>query len=304
MGYWDTAAGEIIMLMGCVATGFIISFLVWMKFFYENPNKYRKISRWAGLKRKSDDQHFKEMTQKLLKEGSFGIAEGQFKILLGIRPEDFEVHLGLAESLFGQVEWGLRKDSDKKGDALKEYQWVMRYYLQHEQLNEAVDLYKKILGPYSSQEIGGELKSLIENAAEKMGTIVVHDGDDFIVHLQKLHDEFDFYEKAGKYLQAESVVEDILKHEVIHDIDPDLLVRMGEVCLRNKKDRLVEDIFEQVVKRGDMLQTIRALAVLERFWMYSTRRPRLAQLYKESEGRFATIDESHEWLELGKRLRT
>lgn len=304
MDYWNTVSGEFVMLGGFVATGFLISFGVWWYWFHEDIHKHRRHSRWDGLRRKSDDEIYKEMALKLLREGAYGLAEEQFKILLGVRTDDPEVRLGLADSLLGQVEWGVRKDAGKMNEALPHFMWVLEHYLQTRKLHEAIQLYKRLLGPYSGKEMGEDIKSRIDAVSDELGTIIVHDGEDFSVHLGKLHQEFELYEQSARHGQAQSVVDDILKCESIDDIEPGFLARLGEIALRNNKDRQAERIFEQVAKRGDKLQTIRALEVMARLWMDSARRPRLAHLYDESAERFATIDESHEWVELGKKIRS
>jgi len=291
------------LLACCVYGGFFLAFLIWLKFYRPYFFKKYGVSRWSGFKKKTDNQILKETAQKFLAEGTFNTAENLFTPLLKTMGDDLKVRLGLAESLYGQAMLrGLRKNLQKKAGALEQYQWVLDYYLRERHFHEATTLYRRLLGPYSADEIGIKFKALIRVAAETLGTVVVHAESDRVERVTKLHDEFNAFESAGKFLQAQAVLEDILKFEDIVNLEPSFLSRAGEVCLQAKRLTSAEKLFESVAKRGDAAQTARALEVLAQFWLETPKQIHLTVLYKGTKWRLATLDEFPKWVELGEKL--
>lgn len=287
----------IVLLNLCMFSGFFI----WTRVFNVSPEG-TEIARWKGFKRKSSLEVTKETAQESLRQGDFNIAENQFRPLLEKHPDDPDARLGLAKSLFGQADRGLRKDPQKKAEALEQYRWVLEYDLKNGKHQEALELYRKILGPYSAEEIGQRFKTLVSGAAEAMGTMAVHDGHDLHLLKKKLHAEFDDFANRGKFPQAQAVLEEILKCEDVHGMEAVFLCRLGEVCQRVGGQKTTEDIYEEIAKRGDGRQTAKALAVLARYWLNTPKQLQLAHLYKASAERFATLDDSPEWVELGRKL--
>ena len=279
-----------------------VCFILWGKLFNVLPEE-KEISKWNGLKIKTDLDVLKETAQESLGQGDFNIAENQFRTLLEKYPNDFDCHKGLAESLFGQVHWGVRKDQPKKREALEQYRWVFDHYLRNKNQHDVVNLYRKLLGPYTVEEIGEKYKIFVTESAEAIGTVAVHDGQDSRERNRRLHVEFDGLANEGKLLQAQVVLEEILKVEDIRNIETIFLCRMGEVCQRAGKQKATETIYEEVSKRGDERQTVKALEVLARFWLNTPKQLHLVHLYKGSAERFATIDDSPEWVEIGQKLK-
>ncbi len=292
----------LLVFVGLLNVVMVVCFFIWLRSFEVFP-EWGEISKWKGFRRKSQKEILGETAQKALGQGDFNIAENLFRELLRDHPDDGEAHRGLAESLFGQSNRGVRKDAEKRTEALEQYQWVLRYYLGHQRPGEALTLYRRILGPYSAEEIGEKFKPLLSQAAEGLGTVAVHNRDDLLEYRRKLHAEFEGMEAAGKYPQAQAVSDEILKNEPLGDLEPGFLIRMGEVGLRAGNPKAAEPLFEEVAKRGDRGQTLRALEVLARFWLKTPKQPHLTHLYQGSAERFATLDESHEWVELGRKLK-
>jgi tetratricopeptide (TPR) repeat protein len=297
--------GKSLMSLGlALISGSGVCVFLFYKFFINIGGKKDAISRWDGINLKSKEQLLKESAQKELREGFFNIAEDQFRTLMKTIPFDLETRLGFAESLFGQAILGdVRKDREKKTEALEHFRWALDYYLRKQDHDNALKLYKKILGPYSIEEIGEKFKPLISESAQAIGTVAVHDGHDLIESKRKLHAEFDELINQGKLLQAQAVLEEILKYQEIYNMEPTFLCRLADVSLRAGNQRTTERIYEEVSKRGDERQTVKALGILARFWLNTPKQLHLAHLYKGSAERFVTIDDSPEWVELGQKLR-
>ncbi len=287
----------------CLLSGTAIAFFTWKKWFFHNPYTEKPVSRWSGIKKKKPEVFQLETAQHLLARGSFDLAEKAFKSLLETAPGSVEAHVGLAECLFHEVIKGLRTDQGKKAEALTQYQWILDYYIKAGQNREMVDLYKKLLGPYTAKEFGEKYRAFMDEHAKDHGGALVQDRVTFEEHRKKLREDFDVYEGRGDFSHAYNTIEEILKKDDLFDIDPALLSRGGEVCLRVNEIKTAEKIFEFVAKRGDLPQTVRALEVLSQYWLKTQRQIDLARLYRESDSRFVDCHLFPEWVELGKKLR-
>ncbi len=287
-----------------VLGGFFIALIVWVKFFHNNPFKGHLISRWKGLKKKDDHQVLLEEAHQVMAEGHWGLAEEKFRFLVSLRPDDLEPHLGLAESLFDESVKGVKKYPAKQAEALIHYRWVLDHLLQTGKTKEALALYQKLIGPYRPEDIGERFGSLVLTDARPPGDVPAAPQDVPKGKGNKLHTDFGSFEGAGNYAQAKVVLDEILLREDIHGLTPAFLSRAGEVCLRVQAIGNAERLFEEVARRGDVNQTVRALEILARYWLKNRKQADLLLLYKESQYRFPTIDVFPEWVELGEKLKS
>jgi hypothetical protein len=294
--------GMFLGLIAAIIAG-LPAFLFWRRYIDKNPFKYTGVSRWSGFRKKTPAELQMENAKKLLSEGAHGMAENEYRSLLEKSPDNLEAHSGLAESLFEQAIKGLRKDPIKRKEALEQFQWILDHYLRGNKPDKAAVLYKRLLGPYTAEEIGEGHQVRVEGHVQKTGDVIVQDSQSYLDHRKKLQDDFSSVEGAGKYREAHSVLNHLLLKSEIHQLDPSFLARAGEVCLRVQDIGLAERIFESVAKRGDLKLTVRALEVLSRYWLKTPRQPELSRLYLNSSDRFIDLNLFPEWVELGHKLK-
>jgi len=139
---------------GFLLVGFIPAFFIWRKMFHKEVSGKGEVSRWSGFKKKKPLEIQLETAEALLYQGSFEMAEKEYRALLQALPEEIQVHLGLAESLFDQAVKGLRKNPEKRAEALVHYRWGLDFFQRNSRSTEALVLYKRLSGPYSEQELG------------------------------------------------------------------------------------------------------------------------------------------------------
>lgn len=135
-----------------------ISLTIWKWWFVQDPFKHHRISRWRGLfQRKSPFELGLDRAARFLKEGSYRNAEEAYRACLQKDPERLEVRLGLAESLFEESLKGVLKDRLKRAEALEHFRWVLRHYKKTGREELGKKLGARLVGPYSREELGGDL---------------------------------------------------------------------------------------------------------------------------------------------------
>jgi hypothetical protein len=274
--------------------------LIWYKWFY-TPGPKNQVTNWSGLKKLSLEEKEILVAQDLMNEGSYHQAEMIYRTLLQSPSASLEVQLGLAESLYQQINHGIRNDAAKKQEALRHYQGVLEGYLAQKRLVEMFSVYERLLGPYSQNEIGDKYAEALRPYAEELGRALVP--EDRVRLREKNQAKFDKAESAQNYPQAYASFTYLLETNQIEELSPTLLCRGAEICLKLNDVKLAERVFETVARRGDRDETVRALSVLSRYWLKTPKQPTLSQLYKDSGQRLATIDDHPQWVELGIRLR-
>jgi len=141
-----------VMVITLLATPVVLRIMLWFRWFHDPKGKARVIKFYEPGKKVPEKAPL-ETAIELMEERAFGSAEKEYRLLLEDFPEDYHVHLGLAEALFHQMVEGVRSNNPKRDEALVHYKWALAYLTRQGKAELAGDIYRRLLGPYSAEEL-------------------------------------------------------------------------------------------------------------------------------------------------------
>jgi membrane associated rhomboid family serine protease len=259
-------------------------------------------ARFLGLKEQSAEEIHLDLGQEYREARMFKPAAEEFETALKIKPEN-----ALANENLGFCYWGLHLPN-KVGDTYLErsrlrFEKALELYLKQEKYSEATLLYEKLMKWFSAKDFPEKIPVILRAHQARDGLSQAVLTDDPKERRRILEENFMSQAHRGVYQAAHLSLRDLLPMMEVSEMEPSFLEAAGEVCLRMKDQEGVETFFDQLSKKGDERQAVRALTVLSRYWLKTPKQLRLVQLYRAAEERLMYIKSSDEWVQLGGQLK-